>query len=71
MTEGFGPKVPGFDHIEFRNFKPRFPNIRKKIKKTAAIMVESVMGEGDKPIPDWCLKYLEKICREKNIVNFR
>ena len=74
MTEGFGPKVPGFDHIEFRKFKPRFPNIRSKIKKnTAAIMVETIMGEGGiKPIPDKCLKYLRKICNEKkNIINFR
>ena len=28
MTEGFGPKVPGFDHIQFKNSKPRFPNIK-------------------------------------------
>ena len=70
MTEGFGPKVPGFDHIEFRNFKPRFPNIRKKINKnTAAIMVETIMGEGGiKTIPDKCLKYLRKICNEKKIL---
>ncbi len=70
MTEGFGPKVPGFDHIEFRKFKPRFPNIRNKIKKnTAAIMVETIMGEGGiKPIPDTCLKYLRKICNEKKIL---
>tara|TARA_Y100001935_G_scaffold84977_2_gene70612 strand:- start:2484 stop:3665 length:1182 start_codon:yes stop_codon:yes gene_type:complete len=70
MTEGFGPKVPGFDHIKFRSFKPRFPNIRKKIKKnTAAIMVETIMGEGGiKPIPDKCLKYLRKICNEKKIL---
>ncbi len=70
MTQGFGPKVPGFDHIEFRKFKPRFPNIRSKIKKnTAAIMVETVMGEGGiKPIPDKCLKYLRKICNEKKIL---
>ena len=33
MTEGFGPKVQGFDHIQFRDFKPRFPNIKKKLKK--------------------------------------
>ena len=46
MTEGFGPKVPGFDHIDFRDVKPRFPNLRKKIKKnTAAIMVETILGE--------------------------
>ena len=29
MTEGFGPKVPGFDHIRFRDKEPRFPNIKK------------------------------------------
>ena len=70
MTEGFGPKVPGFDHIEFKDFKPRFPNIRKKIKKnTAAIMVETIMGEGGiKPIPDKCLRYLRKICSKKKIL---
>ena len=70
MTEGFGPKVPGFDSVQFRDFKPRFPNIKKKIKKnTAAIMVETIMGEGGiKPIPDKCLKYLRKICNEKRIL---
>ncbi len=70
MTEGFGPKVPGFDHIEFKDFKPRFPNIRKRIKNnTAAIMVETVMGEGGiKPIPVKCLKYLRKICNNKKIL---
>ncbi len=70
MTEGFGPKVSGFDHIRFKDSKPRFPNIKNKIKKnTAAIMVETIMGEGGiKPIPDKCLKYLRKICDEKKIL---
>ncbi len=70
MTEGFGPKVPGFDHINFRNSKPRFPNIKNKIKKnTAAIMVETIMGEGGiRQIPDKCLKYLRKICNQKKIL---
>ena len=70
MTEGFGPKVPGFDHIQFKDFKPRFPNLKKKIKKnTAAIMVETIMGEGGiKPIPNKCLKYLRKICNQKKIL---
>ena len=70
MTEGFGPKVPGFDHIEFSDFKPRFPKIRSRIKKnTAAIMVETILGEGGiKPIPDKCLRYLRKICNEKKIL---
>ena len=70
MTEGFGPKVPGFDHINFRDTKPRFPNLKNKINKnTAAIMVETILGEGGiKQIPDKCLKYLRKICNEKKIL---
>ena len=66
MTEGFGPKVGGFDHFEFGNHK----SLKKKIKKnTAAIMVETIMGEGGiKVIPDWCLKELKKICNKKNIL---
>ena len=70
MTEGFGPKVPGFDHIKFEDSKPRFPNIKSKIKNnTAAIMVETILGEGGiKPIPDKCLKYLRKICNKKKIL---
>ena len=70
MTEGFGPKVPGFDHIELRDTKPRFLNIKSKIKNnTAAIMVETILGEGGiKVIPDKCLRYLRKICNEKKIL---
>jgi|TARA_A100001234_G_scaffold219479_1_gene230363 acetylornithine/N-succinyldiaminopimelate aminotransferase len=70
MTEGFGPKISGFDHIVFRNSKPRFPNLRNKINKnTAAIMVETILGEGGiKQIPDKCLKYLRKICNKKKIL---
>ena len=66
MTEGFGPKVGGFDHFEFGNHK----SLKKKISKnTAAIMVETIMGEGGiKVIPDWCLKELRKICNKKKIL---
>jgi acetylornithine/N-succinyldiaminopimelate aminotransferase len=66
MTEGFGPKVGGFDHFEFGDHK----SLKKKItKNTAAIMVETVMGEGGiKVIPDWCLKELRKICNKKDIL---
>ena len=66
MTEGFGPKVSGFDHFEFGNHK----SLKKKItKNTAAIMVETIMGEGGiKVIPDWCLRELRKICNKKNIL---
>ena len=66
MTEGFYPKVPGFDHFKFGHHT----KLKKLItKKTAAIMVETVMGEGGiKVIPDWCLKGLRKLCNEKKIL---
>ena len=66
MTEGFGPKVDGFDHFEFGDHK----SLKKSItNRTAAIMVETVMGEGGiKAVPDWCLKGLRKICNKKKIL---
>ena len=66
MTEGFGPKIPGFDHFTFGNHQ----SLKKSItKKTAAVMIEPVMGEGGvKVIPKWCLKGLRKICDEKKIL---
>ena len=65
-TEGFGPKVEGFDHFNFADHK----SLEKSItKRTAAIMVETVMGEGGiKVIPDYCLKGLRKLCNKKNIL---
>ena len=66
MTEGFGPKIPGFDHFSFGDHI----SLKKKINKnTAAIMVETIMGEGGiKVIPDWCLKDLRKLCDKKKIL---
>ena len=66
MTEGFGPKIPGFDHFRFGNHD----SLKKKINKnTAAIMVETVMGEGGiKVIPDWCLRELRQLCNKKKIL---
>ena len=66
MTEGFGPKVGGFDHFKFGDHQ----SLKKAItNKTAAIMVEPIMGEGGiKVIPDWCLKELRKICNKKKIL---
>ena len=66
MIEGFGPKIDGFDHFKFGDHK----SLRKAItKKTAAIMVETILGEGGiKVIPNWCLKELRKICNQKKIL---
>jgi acetylornithine/N-succinyldiaminopimelate aminotransferase len=66
MTEGFGPKIGGFDHFNFGDHK----KLKKLINKnTAAIMIETIMGEGGiKVIPDWCLKELRKLCNKKKIL---
>ncbi len=66
MTEGFGPKLKGFDHFNFGDHKA----LEKKItKNTAAIMIETIMGEGGiKVIPDFCLRELRKLCNKKKIL---
>ena len=66
MTEGFGPKIKGFDHFTFGDHK----ELENKItKNTAAIMVETIMGEGGiKVIPDFCLRELRKLCDKKKIL---
>jgi len=66
MQEGFGPKVSGFDHFKFGNLK----SLKRSIKKnTAAIMVETIMGEGGiKVHSSVFLKKLRKICNQKKIL---
>jgi len=66
MTEGFGPKINGFDHFDFGDHN----GLRKLINKnTAAIMVETIMGEGGiKVIPDVCIKGLRRLCDKKGIL---
>jgi len=65
-TEGFGPKVDGFDHFNFGDHE----SLEKAItSRTAAIMIETIMGEGGiKVIPNYCLKGLRKLCNKKNIL---
>ena len=65
-TEGFYPKVDGFDHFNFGDHK----GLEKAItKRTAAIMVETILGEGGiKVIPDFCLRGLRKLCNKKKIL---
>ena len=64
--EGFGPKVDGFDQVPFADHEA----IKKAINKnTAAIMIETIMGEGGiKVVPDFCLKGLREICDEHKIL---
>ena len=65
-TEGFGPKVDGFDQVPF----PDHEAVKKAINKnTAAIMIETIMGEGGiKEIPDFCLKGLREICDKNDLL---
>jgi len=65
-TEGFGPAVDGFDQVPFADHEA----IKKAInKKTAAIMVEIIMGEGGvKIVPDFCLKGLRELCDKHEIL---
>ena len=64
--EGFYPKVDGFDHFNFGDHN----SLEKAItSRTAAIMVETILGEGGiKVIPDFCLKDLRKLCDKKKIL---
>ena len=64
--EGFGPKVDGFDHFNFGDHR----GLEKAItSRTAAIMGETIMGEGGiKVIPDFCLVGLRKLCNKKKIL---
>jgi acetylornithine/N-succinyldiaminopimelate aminotransferase len=64
--EGFGPKVDGFDQVPFADHEAIKKNINKN---TAAIMVETIMGEGGiKVVPDFCLKGLRELCDEHEIL---
>ena len=64
--EGFYPKVDGFDHFNFGDHN----SLEKAItSRTAAIMVETILGEGGiKVIPDFFFFCLRKICDKKKIL---
>ncbi len=66
MTEGFGPKVSGFDHFKYSDLK----SLKKKItKNTAAIFFETAMGEsGIKVHSKKFLREVKKICTKKKIL---
>ena len=64
--KGFGPKVDGFINVEFGDHDALNNAINEN---TAAIMVETILGEGGiKVIPEVCLEGLRKLCDEKGIL---
>ncbi|MEM7457865.1 MAG: aspartate aminotransferase family protein [Pseudomonadota bacterium] len=61
--EGFGPPLPGFSQVEFGDHDALDAAVTDK---TAAVLVESVQGEGGvRAIPETCLADLRKLCDER------
>lgn len=62
LTKGFGPEVPGFDHVAFGNLN----ELRAAITpETGGILVEPIQGEGGyKSAPEGYLKGLRAVCEE-------
>ncbi len=60
MVKGFGPLMPGFDHLRFGDHDA----LRSAVTdRTAAVMVEPIQGEGGiRVLPDACLKGLRDLC---------
>lgn len=66
MTQGFGPTLPGFVHLEFGDHDALTAAI---CEKTCAVLVEPVQGEGGiRPLPDACLKGLRDLCDEHGVL---
>ena len=66
LIDGFEPLLDGFIQVEFGDHE----SIEKAVdNKTAAIMVEPILGEGGiKIIPNQCLEGLRKLCNKKKIL---
>ncbi|MEO0523440.1 MAG: aspartate aminotransferase family protein [Pseudomonadota bacterium] len=66
MTQGFGPLLPGFVHLDWGDHDALEPAITTK---TAAILIEPIQGEGGiRPLPDQCLKGLRDVCDQHGIL---
>ena len=65
--EGFGPKLPGFVHLEWGDHDALKAAAAQPT--TAAVFVEPVQGEGGvRAMPDACLKGLRELCDEHGIL---
>ena len=66
MVKGFGPVVPGFDHLPFGDLDA----VRAAIgPETAAVLIEPIQGEGGiRPLTVESLRELRAICDEAGIL---
>jgi acetylornithine/N-succinyldiaminopimelate aminotransferase len=66
MVGGFGPLMPGFDHVKWGDHEGLHAAIGPE---TAAILIEPVQGEGGvRPLPPQCLKGLRDLCDQHGIL---
>ncbi|MEE2525465.1 aspartate aminotransferase family protein [Hyphobacterium sp. HN65] len=64
--EGFGPRMEGFDQVEFGDHEATKAAITEE---TAAILVEPVQGEGGvRALPEQCLRGLRELCDEHGLL---
>ncbi len=67
-SEGFTPLLKGFKNIPFNDKKTLIKNINKK---TAAILIEPIQGEGGiRPASLQFLKFIKEVCTKNNILLF-
>lgn len=66
MVKGFGPVVPGFDHLPFGDLEA----VRATIgRETAAVLIEPIQGEGGiRALSVEALRELRTICDEAGIL---
>jgi len=65
--EGFGPKLPGFVHLEWGDHDALKAALAAST--TAAVLVEPVQGEGGvRAMPEQCLKGLRELCDQHGVL---
>jgi len=66
LVKGFGPMMPGFDHMAFDDIDA----VKAAIgPETAAIMIEPIQGEGGiRPVPRAFMRTLRALCDEHGIL---
>jgi len=66
LTKGFGPLLPGFDHVPFGDHDALKAAVGPE---TAAILIEPIQGEGGiRPVPEQCLRGLRALCDAEGIL---
>ena len=66
LTKGFGPRMPGFDHVPFGDMDALKAAIGPE---TAAIMLEPVQGEGGvRSFPEQELREIRALCDEHGLL---